>query len=276
MKVHELWQCFAKEAHTGLQTRRHEEDPQSLWALAWAKTDQRLDPTSWPGAFNRPCFSSNHCRSAFDQSFFPCKTLLWPIQLTRSQTRQRSRIWSRHPCPRMQPPAPADQPSLTHFPKAPCVFLHCFMLFCLSIQKIQNTAWWSFHFSRTFIHIFVSFYLLPLDFYWQKKKKNVLQTDRNYSLERSNIQSCQNQLCHVLCMEYMYFSFSHLFMIVNCPVLTVSKNISCLMYMYLFGYCFSCVTEMLRNPSTFFKSYLGTSLFKYHWLFSNVISLLKI
>lgn len=170
MKVHELWQCFAKEAHTGLQTRRHAEDPQSLWALAWAKTDQRLDPTSW-GAFNRPCFSSNHCRSAFDQSFFPCKTLLWPIQLTRSQTRQRSRIWSRHPCPRMQPPAPTDQPSLTHFPKAPCVFLHCFMLFCLSIQKIQNTAWWSFHFSRTFIHIFVSFYLLPLDFYWPKKKK---------------------------------------------------------------------------------------------------------
>lgn len=80
MKVHELWQCFAKEAHTGLQTSRHEEDPQSLWALAWAKTDQRLDPTSWPGAFNQPCFSSNHCRSAFDQSFFPCKTLLWPIQ----------------------------------------------------------------------------------------------------------------------------------------------------------------------------------------------------
>lgn len=243
-------------------------------ALAWTKTDQRLGPTSWPGAFNPPFLSSNHCRSAFERSFFPYKTLLWPIQLTRSQARQRSRMWSRRPCPRMQPPAPANQPSLTHFPKAPCVFLHCFMLFCLSSQKIQNTAWWSFNFSRTFIHIFVSFYLLPLDFYWPKNCIACRQT--NYSLERSNTQCCQNQLCHVLCMGYMYFSFSHPFMVVNCPILTVSKNISCLMYMYLFEYCFSCVTEMLRNPSTFFKSYLGTFLFKYHWLFSKVTSLLKI
>lgn len=81
---------------------------------------------------------------------------------------------------------------------------------------------------------------------------------------------------HVLWMEYIHFSFSYSFMIVNCLAITVSKNISCLSYIYLFEYWFSCVIEMLRNPSTFFKSYLGTSLFKYHWLFLKVTSLLKI
>lgn len=172
----------------------------------------------------------------------------------------------------MQPPALANQLSLTHFPKAPGVFLHCFMVFCLGIQKIQSTAWRSLHFVRTFRHTFVSLYLLPLDFYSEKK----CTVDRNYSLKRSSIQCNQNQLCHVLYVEYTHFSFSYPFMIVNFPIMTVSKNISCLTSMFLFEYWFSYVIEMFRNPSTFFKSYLGTSLFKYHWLFFKVTSLLQI
>lgn len=113
-------------------------------------------------------------------------------------------------------------------------------------------------------------FALPLDFYWEK-----LQTDRNHSLERSGIQWYKS---YVMCspMEYIHFSFSHSFMIVNCPAITISKNISCLSYIYLFEYWFSCVIETLRNPSTFFKSDLGTSLFKYYWLFLKVTSLLKI
>lgn len=150
--------------------------------------------------------------------------------------------------------------------------MHCFMLFCLGIQKIQSTAWRSFHSRRTFRHVFVS---LCTATRFLLRKKEVLQTDRNHSLERSGIQWYKS---YVMCspMEYIHFSFSHSFMIVNCPAITISKNISCLSYIYLFEYWFSCVIETLRNPSTFFKSDLGTSLFKYYWLFLKVTSLLKI
>lgn len=55
-------------------------------------------------------------------------------------------------------------------------------------------------------------------------------------------------------MWYMYFSLSHPFVIVYCPVLIVSKNIPWLTYMYLFKYLFSCVTETHGNPSIFVKS----------------------
>lgn len=58
----------------------------------------------------------------------------------------------------------------------------------------------------------------------------------------------------VLCaLHVMYFSLSHPFTIVYCPVLIVSKNTSCLTYMYLFKYWFSCVTETLETQVSFSK-----------------------
>lgn len=57
-------------------------------------------------------------------------------------------------------------------PKGVSCFLASFHGVLFGCAEVRNTTQSSFHFSRTFIHILVSSYLLPLDFYWGEKKKS--------------------------------------------------------------------------------------------------------
>lgn len=58
------------------------------WSEHWPGVGHtRLVPIWWADAFSLLFFTSDKCESGFSESFFPHKTLIWPIQLARGQAR---------------------------------------------------------------------------------------------------------------------------------------------------------------------------------------------
>lgn len=95
MEAHEFQRHFCQGSPDRLAGQEEQGGPLRAPSLLYGIPDLTLFDEQMHSIYF--FFTSDHCESGFNQSFFPHKTLLWPILLTGAQARQRCEAG--RPCP---------------------------------------------------------------------------------------------------------------------------------------------------------------------------------